>query len=135
MTITAERLRAVRTTLAFAGTRLRAKAQLWRDFMPPATADGKPLVANVIVESTSDDDVPPDLVVVAAWLAVGDEVWKPRTLTPRDPPRRAGSIEVTARGGPRWPPGSRADVVVRLEDGSGERRNLRAPDQVIRRTD
>lgn len=135
MTITAARLRAVRTTLEISGSELRARARLWRDFMPPAAADGSPLAANMIVETVGGESVPPDLVVVAAWLAAGDEVWKPSTLRPRDPPREPRSLEVTARAGPRWPPGSRVDVVVRLEDANGVRRNLRAPDQVIRRTD
>lgn len=133
MAITADRLRAVRTSLELEGREVRSSARLWRDFMPASPWDGKPLTGVIDVATVDGSPVPEGTTIRSVWVANGDEVWKPAELEPRAHPAGASALRVAARGGPKWGPNVRVDVVVRLEGADGVRRNVRAPDQLIRR--
>jgi hypothetical protein len=136
MTITADRLRAVRTSLEVDGIELRLSSSLWRSAKPGrgnGGADGQPLIGVIDVETVDGAPLPTGLSIAGVWLANGDEVWKPSELEPRAHPDDPSVLEVVARGGPPWAPNEVVDVVARLEDAEGARRNLRAPEQRIRR--
>jgi hypothetical protein len=132
MTITVERLRAVRTALEMDGATLRLSSSLWRDFMH-ADGDGQALTGVIKVEAADGGPLPEGLSIASVWLTTGDEIWKPDDLEPRGSAGGTSELEVIARGGPEWRPNTLVDVVARIEDGDGVRRNLRAPDQRVRR--
>jgi hypothetical protein len=117
------------------GRAFRLEVYLWRDYMPISPPDGRPLSVVLRVISADGRPLPSDLGADRFWVLKGDEVWsaavgEPRAGDPSRPDRR----EYVARGGPKWLPGERVDVVVRLTDGAGTSYLLRAAGQPIERT-
>ena len=95
--------------------------------------EGGRLVAVMRVQTPDGRAIPASVRVDTAWVINEQEVW---TAVPRR--ESAGSSmyhEVVARGGPRWNPASRVDVVVSLQLPSGESRLLLAANQPIRSGD
>ena len=128
-------LRAAPTVAIVAGAPLRLDPDLWRDFMPIAPSDGRPLIAVLRVTPADDAAVPAQVHADAAWVVFGDQVWATRVAEERPRKATAPAYEVVARDGPKWGPGVSVDVVVRLRDGAGHAALLRAPGQRIHRTE
>jgi hypothetical protein len=63
------------------------------------------------------------------WVIFGDQLWD------ADTEQVPGTQDWVARGGPRWGPGVRVDVVARLREAGGREIVIRAPDRLIQRTD
>jgi hypothetical protein len=117
------------------GHTLRLETYLWRDFMPISPPDGRPLSAVLRVLAADGRPLPPDLRADRLWVLKGGEVWTTALGAPRpEDASRPDRREYVARGGPKWMPGERVDVVVRLQDGTGAMHLLRAVDQRIERT-
>ena len=130
------------TRLTLEGRTYELRAELWRDFMPIAPPDGRPLVAIVeLVPATgggaSGDSAPGDAADVRierVWVIRGERAWTTDELERRG--RTAGGgIEVVARDGPKWGPGATVDVAVRLRLAGGDTRLLRSDGHRIERTD
>ena len=115
-----------------AGARLVLETELWRDFMPIAPPDGRPLAATLGVRSVNGMPLPPGLAMTSATVYYKGETWQavPEVIPTDDPTRLLARID----GGPKWGPGVAVDVVVALQLG-GERMLLGAADQPIGRTD
>lgn len=127
----ASQLRAAPSAVVIDGKQIVLATSLRREFSPPTSRDGLPLVAVLRVQTGDGRALPPNVTVDAAWLINGQDVWA-------SVPRResAGSsmyYEVVAREGPRWTPNSRVDVAVRLKLPTGESRFLIATNQLIQR--
>lgn len=92
---------------------------LWRDFQPISPPDGKPLIATIRVAAVDGGSFPPDITVDRLWV-YGPSVWDTAPTEVRRSPDagRSSQIEVVAREGPKWEPGTRVDVVIRLRSGS-----------------
>ena len=122
----------LRATLG--GKSLTLVASLWRDFMPISPPDGKPLAGVLRVQTEDGSNVPADVAADTAWIVRGAEVWA--TFVARQPGRSgAPAYEVTFSDGPKWGPDEAVDVVIRLRDGAGHVSLIRAPQQVIGRTE
>jgi hypothetical protein len=63
------------------------------------------------------------------WVLFGDQVWSAGA------DQVPGTQDWVARGGPKWGPGVRVDVVARLREAGGEDVLVRAADRIIQRTD
>ena len=111
---------------------LTLESYLWRDFMPVAPPDGRPLAA-VLRLRALDGSMSPGIAADSAWVVYGREVWATQLLRPQSPPEQ-GALELIARDGPKWPPEARVDVVVRVHS-RGTAVLVRAANQRIRRTD
>ena len=95
-----------------------------RDFAPSSPSNGRPLA--VVVR------MPDRLATVRVervWVLFGDDVWS------ADLEHIPGTQDWVARGGPKWGPGVRVDVIARLRDATGNEIVIRAPDRLIERTD
>ena len=120
-----------------AGLPLSVEAFLWRDFQPPRARDGRPLIATIRIRGPRDVVLPADVQADSLWVIAGGQAWAARAVQEqarlRDP---AGEyLEVVARNGPMWAPGTRADVAVRVRDGAGRVAYLRAANREIARTE
>ena len=128
-----DQLRAVPTSTQVGGRDLVLRTELWRDFMPIAPPDGRPLVALIRVTAADGGALPAGLGIDSFWVIHGRELWQAR------PEPGAGSddrtLEVVARDGPKWGPGVNVDVVVRIVDAAGKSHLMRAPEQPVGRTD
>ncbi len=119
-------LRATPTSATIGGQPFVLQAELWRDFMPMVGGgpDGQPLA--VVIR------LPDQLATVRVehiWVIFGDQLWD------ADTEQVPGTQDWVARGGPRWGPGVRVDVVARLREAGGREIVIRAPDRLIQRTD
>lgn len=128
--LTTAQMREVPVQVSFAGQALILEAYLWRDFMPVAPKEGRPLAA-VLRLRARGEPVSRAVRVDSAWVIWGDQVW---AMAPRADAQSGGDMEMLARGGPRWPPGTEVEVVVRLRERDAYTL-LRASRQRIRRTD
>jgi hypothetical protein len=118
--------------VAIDGHEYTLTASAWRDFQPIAPPDGQPLV--VVLKMSAADKTPvPALLVDNVWVLKGREQWS--TKPERAIPEQAVShLETSVRGGPKWGPGIKVDVVVRLKRGE-QTWLVRAAGVDIKRTD
>lgn len=119
-------LRATPTTAMVSGQLVQLQADLWRDFMPAVAGspDGQPLA--VVVRLT---DPIATVRVEHIWVIFGDQIWS------ADTEQVPGTQDWVARGGPKWGPGVRVDVVAQLREAEGREVLVRAADRLIQRTD
>ena len=108
---------------------------LYRDFQPVAPPDGQPLIAGLRVFAADSSAVPASIRVDAVWVVYGDQVWAATAGEERFENLPTPYYQVIARNGPKWGPGVRVDVVVRIRHSSNATSLLRAADQLIGRTD
>jgi hypothetical protein len=127
-------LRDAPTQVRVDGYDLLLTADLWRDFMPVAPPDGQPMVAVLRIRTADGRPFPEGVTADKVSVVQGDQVWTAATRQEHSS-QQANTLEVVARDGPRWDPGSRVDVIVYLHDAAGREYRLRAPDQLIQRTD
>jgi hypothetical protein len=102
-------------------------ANAWRDFQPVAPPDGEPLIVAVGVSAAEPIPIPADLLIDHVWVLNGKEQWSAK-------PDGRSSSEAVIRGGPKWGPGIKVDVVARLRQGK-KTWLVRAAGVEIRRTD
>jgi hypothetical protein len=119
-------LRATPTSAIIGGQPVGLQVDLWRDFMPviPGSVDGQPLA--VVVR------LPDQIATVRVehiWVIFGDQIWS------ADTEHVPGAQDWVARGGPKWGPGVRVDVVAQLREAGGREVLVRAADRLIQRTD
>lgn len=110
---------------------------LWRDFMPISPPDGKPLIALIRITAADSREFPLSIDANRLWVINDREVWETGFSKEkiRRQPQRKHQLEKIARNGPKWGPGIRVDVVVRIIDRENNTYLLRASDQRIHRTD
>ncbi len=103
-------------------------ANAWRDFQPVAPPDGQPLIVVVKVSPSDMMPLPSDIAIDRVWVLNGKEQWSapPEPATTR--------LESAVRGGPKWGPGIKVDVAVRLKQGK-QTWLLRVAGVEIKRTD
>ena len=135
VSLSVPKLRAAPTVVTLAGKPLVLEASLWRDFMPISPPDGQPLVAVLQIKAADGSAVPSSVRADAAWVVFGDEVWATPVAEEQARDETAPFYEVVARDGPKWGPGVTVEVIVQLRDGVGPTVLLRAPDQLINRSD
>ena len=117
----------------------------WRDFMPgPSTSgDGTPLMVGLKVATADKQAFPSEVRMDRAWVTFGEQVWETTAFRSSRKPEDDGWIkcsptpvcEATVRNGPKWGPGVYVDVVVRLTDAAGRHYLIKAPKQLIQRSD
>jgi hypothetical protein len=108
-------------------------ANLWRDFMPPVPPEGNFLRVRVSVAADGAPPFPSAVKVEQVWVLSGDEHWFPSLPAPNST-AGATNLEYNLGDGPKWEPGRKADVVVRLAFGK-QTALLRAAGLTIQRTD
>jgi hypothetical protein len=110
-------------------------ASLWRDFMPMAPPDGESLVAILKVSSSDLMPLPADLAIDQVWVINGEKQWSVRADQPSGADQsQATRLEQSVRGGPKWGPGIKVDVVARLKQGK-QTWLLKQAGVTIKRTD
>ena len=124
----------VPATVQVDGHELTLEVSLWRDFQPISPPDGRPLVAILWVKTTDGRPFPAGVTADQVSVVFGDQVWT-APARKEQPSNQPSVLEVVARDGPRWGPNVTVDVVVRLRGPGGSDHLLRAPDQLIGRTD
>lgn len=127
-------LEAAVTPASLAGQTLTLEAELTRDFMPIAPPGGRPLMAILTLQTSDGAAVSADVKADAAWIVKGDQAWAVPGLERQDVAGPKPVLRLVGRGGPKWDPGTRVDVVVRLRDGAGHTALLVARAVPIKRT-
>jgi len=107
---------------------------LWRDFQPVSPPNGEPLIAILRVRTVNGAAISPTAKADSVWIINGETAWVAQVMQ-EYPTADTTYLEVVARGGPKWGPGIRVDVVLRVRDGSTPPILLRASAQPIHRTD
>jgi hypothetical protein len=129
--------------LALAGRQFTLhKANLWRDYMPMRSPgldrDGLLMTFEI---SAGSGAFPADTRADRVWLRKGGEAWEARLYPASNPaPTERRVFRPEPRGsafgiGPRWEPGEKVEVLVRLRAADGSKGYLRADDVEIDRTD
>ncbi len=128
--IPTSRLLSAPTRIVADGKTLTLAAFVWRDFMPPAPAVGRPLQGVLRIATDDGSPVAATVAVDTSWVIHNAEVW---AATVEQQPRAdtAPHFEVVVRDGPQWGPNVTVDVVVRLRDSAGSQFLLRAAGQKI----
>jgi len=126
-------VRSAPATVSVDGATLQLTTSLWRDFMPMAPPDGQPLAAILRVTDLKGGKLPSGLDAQAAWVIVGNMAWY-FVPAPSGTPSQT-VLEFRGGDGPRWSPGTKADVVIELRDLTGASYRIQARQQVIARTD
>jgi len=115
------------------GREYTLSANAWRDFQPVAPPDGQPLIVVAKVSPSDMMPLPGDITIDRVWVLNGKKQWSaPPEAETREP--AATRLETAVRGGPKWGPGIKVDVVVRLKQGK-QTWLVRAPGVEIKRTD
>lgn len=137
MPFTVEQLQAAPDTVVIAGQKMVLQTYLWRDFMPNSPPDGKPLNASIFVIPADGLAIKTNFDADKIWVVFRKQVWSAtlQGVGNNLPPAGLSRLEKTVGGGPKWQPGSRVTVVVRLIDPNGKTLLLKSVDQVIKRTD
>jgi hypothetical protein len=132
-----DQLLATPETIVVETRQLHLSTFMWRDFMPISPPGGKPLIAIIYVTATDTVRLPGSISTDAVWMVYNDQVWKSWfTDEPISPGElKPNRIVKIAREGPKWGPNVNVDVIVRVYDGKGASRLLRAANQWIGRTD
>ena len=120
-------------TVVVDGATLQLTTSLWRDFMPISPPDGQPLAAILRVTELKGGKLPGGLEAQAAWVIVGNMAWY---FVPASSGNETETqLEFHGADGPRWNPGTKADVVIELRDPTGASYRIQAKAQQIVRTD
>jgi hypothetical protein len=127
-------LREAPTQVLVEGHSLIMETYVGRDFMPIAPPDGQPMVAVLRIRTADGRAFPSGVTAERVSVVQGEAVWTAPTVR-EAASQEPGTLEVIAREGPKWQPGSKVDVVVYLRDSASREHLLRAPDQTIQRSD
>jgi len=104
---------------------------MWRDFMPISPPDGKPLIAIIRVYACNVENFPLTTSIERLWIIAGTNIL---STTATEEVRVDGAIyEMVFRDGPKWGPGIKIDVVVKLNVHS-QIYYLKAVNQMIHAT-
>ncbi len=92
-------------------------------------------MASIRVSASDKKAFPASLKVDRLWVIKDEgQVWETELAGVGRQPT-ANQLEKVARNGPKWEPGTKVDVVVRLVDKDNRTYLLRAAQQLISRTD
>ena len=128
-------VRTAATSAVLSGQTVQIDAYLWRDFQPSSPADGKPLTATVDARTADGTILRSTVSADSVWVISGTQAWATRAVEQQAPNATSPYLQIVARDGPNWAPGTHVDVVVRLHDGAGPAVYVRIADQTIGRTD
>jgi len=125
--------------VSIGGHAYRLTAELGRDFMPVTPPGGRPLMASLMLTSEDGSAFPASITADHVWVfnsswvftsspssptpatsPASSAVWDTAVIETRRAPTAgtpANAMEVVAFEGPKWDPGTRASVVLRLEVG------------------
>jgi hypothetical protein len=115
----------------------------------PLGPGGKPLAVALKVSTADNKPLSSGIRANGAWVILGKQIWEIANLRRQMLPQanhkdfskkwtNCSALpvgEFTVCDGPNWGPGVLVDVVVRLTDKNGRRYLLRAPKQLVQRTD
>ena len=92
------------------------------------------MIAILRVQTTGGSAFPTGVRVDSAWVVFGQEVWTASVEETAAVQPGSPMGEWVIRNGPKWGPGVNVDVIVELRTSNGSTSLLRAPDQLIQRT-
>ncbi|HEX9934915.1 MAG TPA: hypothetical protein VGB38_06925 [bacterium] len=130
-----ERFKTAADTVTVSGRQCYLQVYLYRDFMPIVPPGGNPLIAIINAIAEGPEAFPNNAVVDSLWIYSGDEVWVSILSEPgAGDPSKSNRITKVARNGPKWEPGTLADVFVRIVEDGKRIQFLRALKQPIQAT-
>ncbi|MBI2773668.1 MAG: hypothetical protein HYX56_04145 [Chloroflexi bacterium] len=127
--------RAAPFRVTIAGRAYRIEAYVWRDFMPISPPDGKPMIASIKAIAEDGAPFPTTITADRVWV-YGSATWESAPTEVRRSPEGGAppsQIEVVARDGRKWDPGTKVDVTLRLVSG-GASYLVRVTGVIIERT-
>lgn len=126
-------LEAAQDTVNVAERSYSIEVHVWRDFMPPVSLRGEPLIASVVVTAQGPQAFPAGLDADRIWVIDPEgHIWESKFSDESRPKRPANQLAKIARNGPRQDFVDVVDVVVRLVDDSGSRYYLETQGVTVR---
>jgi len=130
-----EQLEAAPESLSSVSPGVSVNIFMWRDFQPLSPANGKPLIAVVTLRAPVGSMVPSGVHPEYLWVLTTDSIWS-APLVLEDPNHMpANELEVVARNGPKWGPGTLVDAVVGIQAPSDSLQLVLIRGASIARTD
>ncbi len=123
-------------TIHIGNQKIILETYLWRDFMPKSKPAGRDLKIVVNIISKSDNPLLRSLDVDSVWVINQNEIWGDllEDSGVQDTSLVDTKIQKTASGGPRWKPGIKVTVVVKIVDINQKTYLLKADNQIIHQT-
>ncbi|MEJ2252147.1 MAG: hypothetical protein P8Y70_11050 [Candidatus Lokiarchaeota archaeon] len=112
---------------------LSLETYIWRDFMPITPPDGKPLTVIIKIHAQNVSEFPTTLSIERIWII--NKLSINSTLATNEFRIYNNTYEMVFRDGPKWGPGIKIDVVVKLKYYDLSFYYLKASNQTIYRTD
>lgn len=107
----------------------------YRDFMPVRGGQERGLIAIAQICRTDSLEIPQSLHLKRIWVFHGRERWFAELGEERQHVRGNFCLEAVARGGPKWEPGSRVEVVIGFTVGDSGMYLVRTPTTTIEHTE
>ncbi|MFX1534661.1 MAG: hypothetical protein ACFFDI_10605 [Promethearchaeota archaeon] len=96
------------------GNTYRLETSLNRDFMPISPPEGGPLSNIVRIISSDPLKSPTSIDADRVWVIYGSEIWEAKFTGEKTPKKENEVLIKTANRGPKWGPGVKVDVIVRI---------------------
>jgi hypothetical protein len=93
------------------------------------------LIASIRLKTIDGTNLPKGIEVESVWVVNGELLWSPPLKKLWRSDGSSSTMEVVLRNGPKWGPGIKVDVVIRVRDGKGRLHLIKASGQNINRTD
>jgi hypothetical protein len=130
-----KKLNSAKNPITIAGRNYKLESYIWQDSMPTiGVGRGNGMIASVRIIAVDKQALPDKLLPDKLWVIRNSDksVWETNFT---DEPRISNdTIEMVARSGPQWSPGSSIQVVVRVKDQQGKNYLLRQSDEKIQQT-
>jgi hypothetical protein len=129
-----KQLNSAKNPITIAGRSYKLESYIWRDSMPSIDGANKGMIASIRLIAVDKQPLPPTLLPDKLWVIRNQDkaIWA--TNFTDEPRPNNDTLEMVARSGPQWQPGSSIDVVVRVKDEKGKTYLLRQSNQKLQQT-
>lgn len=94
---------------------------LWRDFMPIAPPNGKPMKSINLLREIDSTEIPDNIDLIKQYVVYNDTIWISEYDNEYSPDQLEYSIKKLSVEGPKWGPEIYVDVISNIHDSSTDK--------------